>query len=65
MILDTPVLHQSNNTAKEKIEDEGMYCTLGAVKAKYFPSLIPDKLSRIWVIGLKTVINTLDATNHQ
>ena len=37
MILDTPVLYQSNNTAKNKRGDEDMYCTVGAVKAKYSP----------------------------
>ena len=36
MILDTPILHQSNNTAKDKRDYEDMYFTVSAVKAKYF-----------------------------
>ena len=42
-----------------------MYFILGAVRAKYFPSLIPDTLIRILGIRLKTVIKTLDTTTHQ
>ena len=37
MISDNIVLHQSNNTEKEKWNDEDMYFTLGAVKSKYLP----------------------------
>ena len=65
MISDTPVFHQSNNTAKDKRKDEDMYCTVDSVKAKYSSSLSPEKLSRMWVIKLKTVIKTLDATPNQ
>ena len=59
MISNTPVLHQSKNTAKNKRDDEDIYCTLRAVKTKYLPSLSPEKLSRMWYIGLKNVIKTL------
>ena len=65
MILDTPVLHQSNNTAKKKRDEEDMYCTIGAVKFKYFPPLSPEKMSKMWGIHLKTSIKTLDETTHQ
>ena len=41
-----------------------MYCTIGAVKAKPLPSFTPYKLSRMWGIGLKTVIKTLGKTTH-
>ena len=44
MVVDTPVLDQSNNTVKKKRYDEDMYCTVGAVKAKSLLSLIPEKL---------------------
>ena len=36
MILNTPILHQSNNMAKDKRDYEDMYFTVSAVKAKYF-----------------------------
>ena len=65
MILDTPVLHQSKNTAKKKRGYEDSYCTVRAVKANYLLSLSPEKLSRMWGIRLKTTIKTLDATTHQ
>ena len=65
MILDTIIFHKSTNTAKKKRDDEDMYCTVGAVKAKYLSLLISEKLSRMWGISLKTVIKTLDATTHQ
>ena len=65
MISDTPVLHQSNNTPKKKRDDKDMYCTVSVVKAKYFPSLSPEKLIRMWGIGLKTAIKTLDTTTNQ
>ena len=32
MMLDIPVFNQSNNTAKKKMDDEYMYCTVGLVK---------------------------------
>ena len=51
MISDNPVLHQSNNTEKDKRNDEDMYFTVGEVKAKSSLSLSPDKLIRIWDIG--------------
>ena len=41
MISDTTVLHQSKNTVKEKINDEDMYCTVGAGKTRSLPSLSP------------------------
>ena len=41
MISDIPVLHQSNNISKEKINNEDMYSTVGAVKVKYLLSLSP------------------------
>ena len=64
MISDTPFLHQSNNTVKEKRNYEDMYFLVGAVKAKYYPSLSPEKLIKMWEDGLNTVIKTLDTTNH-
>ena len=39
--IGTPVLHQSSNTGKDKRNDEDMYFTVGAVKAKYSLSLSP------------------------
>ena len=42
-----------------------MYYTVGAVRVKSSPSLISENLSRMWGIGLNTVIKTLDATTHQ
>ena len=65
MISDTPVLYQSNKTAKNARDDENMYCTVGAVKSKSSPSLSSEKLIRIRGIGLKTEIKTLYATTHQ
>ena len=65
MISDNPVFHQSNNTANKKKDDGDMYCTVGEVKSKYLPSLSPDKLIRMWGIGLKNLIKTLDATTNQ
>ena len=65
MILDTPVLHQSNNMAEKKRDDEDTYCTVSLVKAKTAPSLIPERLSRMWGIGLKTVIKTVYATTNK
>ena len=65
IISDTPVLHQSNNTANKKMDVEDMYYTVGSVKAKYLPSLSTKKLSRMWGIVLKTDINNLDATTHE
>ena len=54
MITNNLVLHQYNNTAKEKRNDEDMYYKVGVVKAKSSPSLSPEKLSRIWGISLNT-----------
>ena len=51
--------------SKKKRDDKEMYCTLGAAKAKYSPSLSQEKLSRMWSIGLKTTIKTLYSTTHQ
>ena len=65
MIPDTPVLHHSNNTEKKKRDEEDMYCTVGVVKSKSLPSSITEKLIRMWVIGLKTATNILDATIHK
>ena len=41
MVLYITVLHQSKNTAKKKRYNEDMYYKVGAVKSKYFTSLIP------------------------
>ena len=65
MIFYTPILNQFNNTAKNKKDDEDMYCIVGAVRAKYSLSLIPDKLSIMWFIGLKNAMNTLDVKIYQ
>ena len=59
MISDTPILHRSNNTAKEKIIDKDMYFTVGVLKIKSFPSSSPKKLSAIWGIWLNTEIKSL------
>ena len=40
-ILDTPVLHKSNNMAKDKRDDEDIYCIVCTVKDKYLLSLNP------------------------
>ena len=42
-----------------------MHCTVGEVKTKSFPLLSPEKLSRMWSIGLKNMIKTLYATTYQ
>ena len=65
MILDTPVLHHSNNTAKGRERGEYRYCTVDAVKTKSLILLSPEKLSRMWGIGLKILIKTLDETTHK
>ena len=65
MIFDTPVLHQSKNTTKDKRNYEDMYYTVGAVKAKSLPSLILERFIRIWDIELKNAIKTSDITTHQ
>ena len=65
MISDTTVFHQSNNTAKKKRDNEDMYCAVSEVRAKSLPSLSPEKLSRMWGIGLKTAIKTLETTTHK
>ena len=65
MVSDAPILHYSNNTTKEKINDEDIYCTVCAFKANFLPSLIPDKFSMMWGTRLKTEINTLETTIYQ
>ena len=65
MISDTHVLYQFNNKAKNKMDGEDMYCTVCTVKDKSLPLLSQEKLSRMWDICLKTVINNLDARTHQ
>ena len=42
------------------------YCTrMAAIHSKSSSSLSPEKLSKLWHIGLKTAENTIKATTHQ
>ena len=65
MISETPVLNQSNYTAKEKRNYKDIHCTVEAIKYKYFPSFNTYKLSRMWSIWLKSAIKILETITQK
>ena len=42
-----------------------MYCTVGSVKVNSLSSLSSDKLIKMWIIGLKSMIETFDTRTNE
>ena len=59
IITTTPVLH------KQSVDDCDIYESVSSVYAKQINQVTPEKLRKMWRIGLKADHRTLKATTHQ